>query len=122
MKRVMIVDAAAFMRLMLKEIFESNGCKVVAEASNGEEAIRLYDECNPDIVMLDVTLPIIDGLEATKAILTRNANAQIIFCTAMSHHDLIMQAIDLGVKDFIVKPFQEERIVESIERLYERCS
>lgn len=122
MKRVMIVDAAAFMRLILREILESNGCEIVAEAANGEEAIRLYEIHKPDIVTMDITLPVLDGLEATQTILAENPNAQIIICSAMSHHDLIMEMIDIGVKDFIVKPFQEDRIIAAVDRLYEQCS
>jgi len=120
MKRIMIVDDASFMRLILKNILVDNGYEIVAEAANGEEAVRLYDIYKPDIVTMDVTMPIMDGLAATEAILEQHPYAKIIVCSAMGQRNLIMQMISAGAKDFIVKPFQGDRILAAIDQLFDR--
>lgn len=117
MKRIMIVDDASFMRLILRNILVDSGHEFVAEAKNGEEAIHLYNILRPDIVTMDITKPIIDGLAATEAIVARHPNAKITVCSAMGQHSLIMQMIAAGAKDFIVKPFQGDHIVAAIDIL-----
>jgi two-component system chemotaxis response regulator CheY len=116
MNSVLIVDDAAFMRLNLKNILKDN-FEVVGEAENGKEAVELYQEVNPDIVTMDITMPIMDGLEAIKAIQDIDPSAKIVVCSAMGQQKIVIQAIELGAKDFIVKPFKKDRVMESLEKL-----
>ena len=117
MKRVLIVDDAAFMRMMIKDILQKNGFEVVGEASNGVEAVNLYKKERPDVVTMDITMPDMDGIEAVKEIRTFDANAKIIMCSAMGQQSMVMDAIKSGAKDFIVKPFQADRVLESIRKV-----
>ncbi|CCU80796.1 Chemotaxis regulator-transmits chemoreceptor signals to flagelllar motor components CheY [Halanaerobium saccharolyticum subsp. saccharolyticum DSM 6643] len=116
MNSVLIVDDAAFMRLNLKNILKDN-FEVVGEAENGKEAVELYQEVKPDIVTMDITMPIMDGLEAIKAIQDIDPSAKIVVCSAMGQQKIVIQAIELGAKDFIVKPFKKDRVMESLEKL-----
>ncbi len=117
MKRVLIVDDAAFMRMMIKDILQKNGFEVVGEASNGVEAVNLYKKERPDVVTMDITMPDMDGIEAVKEIRTFDANAKIIMCSAMGQQSMVMDAIKSGAKDFIVKPFQADRVLEAIRKV-----
>lgn len=115
MKKVMIVDDAAFMRLNLKNILKEE-YEIVGEAQNGQEAVTMYQDLKPDIVTMDITMPVMDGLEAIKAIKDIDPNAQIIVCSAMGQQKMIIDAIEAGAKDFIVKPFKEGRVREAVSK------
>lgn len=117
MARVMIVDDAMFMRVTLKNILTKEGHEVVAEAQNGEEAVARYAETKPDVVTMDITMPKMDGISAVKAIMAEHPEARIVMCTAMGQKNMVMEAIQAGAKDFIVKPFQPERVIEGIAKV-----
>ncbi|MDQ0227596.1 response regulator [Metabacillus niabensis] len=112
--KIMIVDDAAFMRMMIKDILTKNGYEVVAEAADGAQAVEKYKEHQPDLVTMDITMPEMDGIAALKAIKEINPNAKIIMCSAMGQQAMVIDAIQAGAKDFIVKPFQADRVLEAI--------
>ena len=116
MAGILIVDDAAFMRMMLKDIITKNGLTVCGEACNGEDALAKYKELQPDLVTLDITMPTVDGLQALKNIKAFDPNAKCIMCSAMGQQAMVVDAIQHGAKDFIVKPFQAERVLESIKK------
>lgn len=116
MARILIVDDAAFMRMMIKEILSKNGFEVVGEANDGAQALEKYKELNPDLVTMDITMPEMDGITALKEIKKINPNAKIIMCSAMGQQAMVIDAIQAGAKDFIVKPFQAERVLEAINK------
>jgi len=116
LKRVLIVDDAAFMRLNLKNILKEN-YEIAGEAENGQQAVEMYQELKPDFVTMDITMPVMDGLEAIKEIKKIDPEANIIVCSAMGQQKMIIKAIEAGAKDFIVKPFKEQRVLEAIEKL-----
>ncbi|WP_411955459.1 response regulator [Alkalibacillus sp. S2W] len=113
-QQILVVDDAAFMRMMIKDILEKNGYEVVGEAENGEAAVEQYKELNPDLVTLDITMPEKDGIEALKEIMSQDSNAKIVMCSAMGQQAMVIDAIQAGAKDFIVKPFQADRVLEAI--------
>lgn len=115
--RVLVVDDAAFMRMMLKDILIKNGFIVIGEASNGNEATVRYQELKPDIVTMDITMPEMDGITAVKEIIKIDGNAKIIMCSAMGQQAMVLDAIQAGAKDFIVKPFQEDRVVDAMTKV-----
>lgn len=117
MAKVLIVDDAAFMRMMIKDILTKNGYEVVAEAANGVQAVELYKTHQPDLVTMDITMPEMDGIEAVKQIKAVNPGAKIVMCSAMGQQSMVMDAIRAGAKDFIVKPFQAERVLEAIKKV-----
>jgi len=117
MTRVLIVDDAAFMRMMIKDILEKNGYDVVAEANNGIKAVEMYKREKPDVVTMDITMPDMDGIEAVKAIREFDPKAKIIMCSAMGQQSMVMDAIRAGAKDFVVKPFQPDRVLEAISKI-----
>lgn len=110
----MIVDDAIFMRMKLKDILEKNGYEVVAEAQNGADAIEKYKAEKPDIVTMDITMPEMNGIEALQAIKKLDSSAKIIMCSAMGQQAMVMEAIQSGALDFIVKPFETDRVIDSI--------
>jgi two-component system, chemotaxis family, chemotaxis protein CheY len=112
--KIMIVDDAAFMRMMIKDILTKNGYEVVAEAADGLQAVEKYKEHKPDLVTMDITMPEMDGIAALKEIKQINANAKVIMCSAMGQQAMVIDAIQAGAKDFIVKPFQADRVLEAI--------
>jgi two-component system chemotaxis response regulator CheY len=114
MTKVMIVDDAAFMRNMLKNIINEGGFRVVCEAANGLEAIHLFAKHHPDIVMMDITMPDMDGVTAVTEIIRLHPTARIIMCSAMGQQKTVLDAIRAGAKDFIVKPFQKDRVLQSV--------
>ena len=116
MTRVLIVDDAAFMRMMIKDILEKNGFEVVGEASNGIKAVEMYKKDKPDIVTMDITMPDMDGIQAVKAIKEFDPTAKVIMCSAMGQQTMVMDAIRAGARDFIVKPFQADRVLEAIKK------
>lgn len=116
MAKILIVDDAAFMRMMLKDILTKGGHDVIGEAENGLVAIQKYQELKPDIVTMDITMPEMEGVEAVKRIREKDANAKIVMCSAMGQQGMVVQAIQAGAKDFIVKPFQGDRVLDAIRR------
>jgi two-component system chemotaxis response regulator CheY len=112
----LLVDDAAFMRMMLKDILVNNGYQVVGEAENGRVGVDKYMELKPDITVMDITMPEMDGLQAVKEIRTKDPQAKVIMCSAMGQQAMVIEAIQSGAKDFIVKPFQAERVLEAIAK------
>ena len=117
MKRVMVCDDAAFMRMMIKDILVKNGYEIAAEAENGLKAVEQYPEAKPDLVLMDITMPEMDGIEAVRRIKTLDPNANIIMCSAMGQQAMVIEAIQAGAKDFIVKPFQANRVLEAVRKV-----
>ena len=113
MAKVMICDDAAFMRMMIKDILTKNA----AEAENGQKAVEKYPEAKPDLVLMDITMPEMDGIEALKKIKALDPGAKIIMCSAMGQQAMVIEAIQAGAKDFIVKPFQAERVLEAVKKV-----
>ncbi|MCH7472662.1 response regulator [bacterium] len=116
MQRVLIVDDAAFMRMMIKDILEKNGMEVAGEAENGTVAVEKFRELKPDLVTMDITMPEKDGITALKEILEVDKNAKVVMCSAMGQQAMVIEAIQAGAKDFIVKPFKPERVVDAISK------
>jgi len=114
--KIMIVDDAAFLRAMLKEILVQGGHEVITEASNGEEAIEKYKAFRPELVTMDITMPIMEGTQALQHIRKIDPEAKVIMCSALGQRQLILDAIRSGAKDFIVKPFQSGRVLEAVSR------
>lgn len=114
---VLLVDDAAFMRMMLKDVLIKGGYDVVAEAENGKVAVEKYKSCSPDIVIMDITMPEMDGLEAVRAIKALDSSAKIIMCSAMGQQGMVVEAIQAGAKDFIVKPFQADRVMDALKKV-----
>jgi len=114
--RILIVDDAAFMRMMIRDILTKNGYEVVGEAQDGAQAIEKYKELNPDLITMDITMPEMDGIAALKEIRKLDSNAKVIMCSAMGQQAMVIDAIQAGAKDFIVKPFQADRVIEAIKK------
>ena len=116
MAKVMICDDAAFMRMMIKDILTKNGYEIAAEAENGQKAVEKYPEAKPDLVLMDITMPEMDGIQALKKIKEADANATVIMCSAMGQQAMVIESIQSGAKDFIVKPFQADRVLEAVKK------
>ena len=116
-KNILICDDAAFMRMMIKDILTKNGYNIVGEAENGAKAVEKYAELKPDLVLMDITMPEMDGIEALKKIKAADANASIIMCSAMGQEAMVIESIQSGAKDFIVKPFQADRVLEAVQKV-----
>ena len=116
-KGILLVDDAAFMRMMLKDILVKNGYEVLGEAENGLKAVEKYKELNPDLVIMDITMPEMDGISAVKEIMKINKGAKVVMCSAMGQQAMVIDAIQAGAKDFIVKPFQPDRVIEAISKV-----
>lgn len=117
MTNVLIVDDAKFMRVTLSTMLKNGNYEIAGEAENGEEAIKLYKELNPDIVTMDITMPVMNGIEAIKAIKKFDPHAEIVVCSAMGQQKVVVEAIESGASDFISKPFDENRVIETIRRV-----
>lgn len=117
-KTILVVDDAAFMRLMVSDIVKKGGYTVIGEAENGQKAIEKYKKLRPDIVMMDITMPDMNGIAAVKEIKKIDANAKIIICSAMGQQETVTKAIQAGAINFIVKPFIKEKILEVIEQSF----
>ena len=115
--KILIVDDAAFMRMMLKDILTKGGFEIAGEAADGVEAVAKYNELKPDLVTLDITMPNKDGIQALKEIKAADPNATCVMCSAMGQQSMVIEAIQSGAKDFIVKPFQADRVLESIRKV-----
>jgi two-component system chemotaxis response regulator CheY len=116
-KTVLIVDDVAFARRVIKEILTAAKYTVIGEASNGDEAVNLYAKYKPDFVTMDVVMPVKGGIEATRMILDQNKDARIIMVSAMGHEQLLMEAINAGARDYILKPFSPEDLIKAIDKL-----
>ncbi|MDU4697780.1 MULTISPECIES: response regulator [Paenibacillus] len=114
--RILIVDDAAFMRMMIRDILTKNGFEVVGEAQDGAQAIEKFKELHPDLITMDITMPEMDGIAALKEIKKLDPNARVIMCSAMGQQAMVIDAIQAGAKDFIVKPFQSDRVIEAINK------
>jgi two-component system chemotaxis response regulator CheY len=114
MARVLVVDDAAFMRKVLTDALAQGGHDVVGEAANGVEAVAQFQALNPDVTTLDITMPEKDGLEALREILASNPGARVIMCSALGQESKVLESIKCGAKDFVVKPFQAERVLEAV--------
>lgn len=115
-KNILICDDAAFMRMMIEDILTKNGYTIVGEAENGQKAVEKYNETKPDLVMMDITMPEMDGIQALKKIKATDPNAAIIMCSAMGQQAMVIESIQSGAKDFIVKPFQPDRVLEAVKK------
>lgn len=115
-KSILIVDDASFMRMMIKDILTKNGYNVVGEAENGLVAVQKYKELSPDLVTMDITMPEMDGIQALKRIRENTPDAMVIMCSAMGQQAMVIEAIQAGAKDFIVKPFQADRVLEAVKK------
>jgi len=120
--RVMVVDDALFMRNMLKDIFVRAGHDVVAEAENGEVALELYQELKPALVTMDIVMPKKSGIEALQDIMALDASACVVMVSALGQDSLVLEAVESGAKDFIVKPFKEEKVLEIVNRVTSNLS
>ncbi|WP_166237953.1 response regulator [Paenibacillus turpanensis] len=116
MAKILVVDDAAFMRMMIKDILTKNGFEVVGEASDGAQAVEKFKELHPDLVTMDITMPEMDGITALKEIKKLDGSAKVIMCSAMGQQAMVIDAIQAGAKDFIVKPFQADRVIEAIKK------
>ena len=115
--RVMVVDDALFMRNILKDIFVRHGYEVVAEAENGDTALQLYQESNPDLVTMDIVMPKKSGIEALQDIMAADPDAHVIMVSALGQDALVLEAVEAGARDFIVKPFKEDKVLENVRRV-----
>lgn len=116
-KNILICDDAAFMRMMIKDILTKNGYDIAGEAENGLKAVEKYAELKPDLVLMDITMPEMDGIEALKKIKSADAGASVIMCSAMGQQAMVIESIQSGAKDFIVKPFQADRVIEAVQKV-----
>lgn len=116
-KNILICDDAAFMRMMIKDILSKNGYEVIGEAENGARAVEKYNELKPDLVLMDITMPEMDGIQALKKIKGSDPGAAIIMCSAMGQQAMVIESIQAGAKDFIVKPFQADRVLEAVKKV-----
>jgi len=117
MAKILVTDDAAFMRMQLKDILTKLGHEVIGEAENGLDAIEQYKKLAPEIITMDITMPEMDGIEAVKEIRKINPDVKIIMCSAMGQQGMVVEAIQAGAEDFIVKPFTPERIKEALEKI-----
>ena len=115
-KRILIVDDASFMRMMLRDILVANGFEIAGEAENGIEAGVLYKRLKPDLVLMDITMPEMDGIKAVTEILNYNPSARIVMVSAMGQQAMVIQSIKAGAVDFVVKPFHSDRVVDAINK------
>ena len=115
-KRILIVDDAMFMRATVRRILEQAGYEIVGEAENGEVAIQRYAELKPDAVIMDITMPVMDGISSARQILQSDPEATVVMCSALGQQNLLIEAIKAGVKDYIVKPFEPERVVQGVNK------
>lgn len=114
--KILVVDDAAFMRMMIKDILVKNGYDVVGEATNGAEALAMFKEHQPDLVTMDITMPEMDGITALKEIKKLSPQARVIMCSAMGQQAMVLEAIQAGARDFVVKPFQADRVLDAVKK------
>lgn len=117
MARILVADDASFMRQMIREIVEAQGHEVVGEASDGDEVVEEWKRLHPDVVTMDIVMPRRSGIDAVKSIIELDPKARIVMCSAMGQQTLVVEAIQAGARDFIVKPFQPARVLEAVQRV-----
>ena len=115
--RVLLVDDAKFMRMMLRDILEKAGYEIVSEASNGREAVQEYQRLKPDLVTMDIIMPQVSGVEAAKEIMKSDPAARILMVSAMGQQELVKESLDAGARDFIVKPFVSEEVLRKVKQV-----
>jgi two-component system chemotaxis response regulator CheY len=120
MARILVADDASFMRQMIREIIESEGHEVIAEASDGVEAVEAYKEHQPDLVMMDIVMPRRSGIDAVKGLVQLDPSACVVMCSALGQESLVTEALQAGAKDFIVKPFKPELVASTIRKVLEK--
>ena len=118
--RILIADDASFMRQMIREIIEPEGYEVVGEATNGIEAVEQFLELRPDLVTMDIVMPKRSGIDAVKGILSSDPQAVVVMCSALGQESLVMEALQAGAKDFIVKPFKPEAVLSTLDKILEK--
>jgi two-component system chemotaxis response regulator CheY len=118
--RVLIADDASFMRQMIREIIEPEGFEVIGEATNGVEAVEQYQELHPDLVTMDIVMPKRSGIDAVKGILALDPGARVVMCSALGQESLVMEALQAGARDFIVKPFKPDSVIATLEKILEK--
>ena len=116
MARVLVVDDAAFMRKMVSDALSKGGHEIIGEAANGQEAVDRFQELKPEVMTLDITMPEKDGLAALKEIIAMDPQARVVMCSALGQESKVLEAIKAGAKDFVVKPFQPDRVLSAIEK------
>lgn len=116
-RQILITDDTAFMRMTLRNILEKNGYNVVGEAEDGQDSVEKYRELRPDLVTMDITMPRMDGITAIKKIMEFDPQAKIVVCSAMGQKSLVIEALNSGARDFIVKPFQADRIINALQKI-----
>lgn len=121
-RRVLIADDAAFMREMLRDILTQAGFEVCAEAADGNEAVASFEEHDPDLVTLDIVMPRKSGLDALRDIISRDAGACVVMCSALGQEALVMEALEAGAKDFVVKPFKADHVIEVIQKALDKAA
>ncbi|MBM4382922.1 MAG: response regulator [Deltaproteobacteria bacterium] len=122
MKRVLIADDASFMRQMIRDIIEPEGYEVVGEASDGVEVVDKFRKLRPDLVMMDIVMPKRSGIDAVRTIRSEDATATIVMCSALGQETLVMEAIQAGAKDFIVKPFKPDAVIATLAKVVEKAA
>jgi two-component system chemotaxis response regulator CheY len=120
MARVLIADDASFMRQMIREIIEPEGYEVVGEATNGIEAVEQFEELSPDLVTMDIVMPKRSGIDAVKGILAKHPDARVVMCSALGQETLVMEALQAGARDFIVKPFKPDNVLATLKKILEK--
>jgi two-component system chemotaxis response regulator CheY len=118
--RVLVADDAAFMRQMIREIIEPEGYEIVGEATDGVEVVESFEELHPDLVFMDIVMPRCSGLDAVRKIVAKHASARIVMCSALGQETLVMEALQAGAQDFIVKPFKPDAVVETLKKVLEK--
>ena len=116
-KNILVVDDAAFMRMMIKDILTKNGYDVAGEAENAAKALDKYNEVKTDLVLMDITMPEVDGIQALKNIKAADPNAKVIMCSAMGQQAMVIESIQAGAKDLIGEPFQPDRVLEAVKKV-----
>jgi two-component system chemotaxis response regulator CheY len=120
MARILVADDASFMRQMIREIVEAEGYEVCGEASDGIEAAELFKELHPDICTMDIVMPRRSGIDAVRAVIELDPGARIVMCSALGQETLVTEAMQAGAKDFIVKPFKPDSVIETLKRVLEK--
>jgi len=117
MATILLVDDISFIKRVEKKVLEEHGHSIIGDASDGEQAIALYEQTNPDIVLMDITMPKLSGIQALEAILAKHANAKIIMCSAMAHRHILYKAVKAGAKDYLIKPYTMEHLLDAISKV-----
>ena len=120
MARVLVADDASFMRQMIREILEAEGHEVVGEASDGVQALEEYERLKPDLVTMDIVMPLLSGIDAVRGVMEFDLSACVVMCSALGQETLVNEALEAGAKDFIVKPFKPDAVIETLNKVLEK--